>query len=61
MIHSNVPNKQKPKAKMRATGEVIRKNGTRQPIKILGDDVMTKAELDAQMLEEAEQEKNEVN
>ena len=52
MIHNNIKKDRKPKARMRATGEVIKKNGERIPVQILGDPDMTKEELDEQLFAE---------
>lgn len=52
MIHTNAPKDKRPRARMRATGEIIRKNGQREPITVIGDPDMTKAELDQQLKEE---------
>lgn len=59
MLHNNVPQSKKPKARLRATGEIIRKNGTKEPVTILGDPDMTQAEMNEQLREEyEEQQKN---
>ena len=61
MIHTNVPAPKKPKARLVATGEIIRKNGDRIPIKMLGDTDMTQEELAEQFrIEYEEQKKTEV-
>lgn len=52
MIHTNKPMSQRPKAKLQATGEIIRKNGSREKVNILGDDKMTHEELGEQLIEE---------
>lgn len=58
MLHNNVPLSKKPKARLRATGEIIRKNGTKEPVTILGDPDMTQAEMNEQLREEYEQQQN---
>ena len=55
MLHNNVPLSRKPKARLRATGEIIRKNGTKEPVNILGDPDMTREELNEQLREEYEE------
>lgn len=46
MIHNNVSKSKKPKARLEAVGEIIRKNGERVPIKLYGDTEMSKKELE---------------
>ena len=55
MMHSNVPVSKKPKAKLRAVGEVIRKNGDRIPIELSADTDMTQEELIAELQLERDQ------
>lgn len=54
MTHTDVLDSTKPKAQLRATGEIIRKDGTREPIVILGDPAMTQEELVQQLRDERE-------
>lgn len=57
MIHKNVaPVKKRPKAKLRAVGEIIRKNGERQEIILEGETELSREELEAKLNTEIKQE-----
>lgn len=58
MIHTNVPNNNRPKAQMRATGEIIRKNGKKEPFVMLADPNMTQEELLEERRLEIEEQNN---